>query len=294
MGRGVPVTWPRATLTLPRGASMAYRDSLGFPADAPLMLLHGIGITGGLNWGAAYAELCRCFRVVAPDLPGHGRGIRPWPTFSLEKCADHIVALADRLGIDKFIACGYSMGSLVAQLIWRRHPDRVSALVLGATSRNFLGSPTERLICSFSPAFALAARSNPLLRSLHADAFGTGYRYDIDAESRRYVRAEMSLTSMSTVAAALVAVAEFTSHAWIGDIDIPVSVLVTTRDSVVPHGRQMKLADAIPHATVITIEGDHGVFGESPKLFAQNLLEACQTVTAAPPESRSAFPWRRS
>ena len=174
MGRGVSVTWPRATLTLPRGASMAYRDSLGFPADAPLMLLHGIGITADLNWGAAYAELCRCFRVVAPDLPGHGRGIRPWPTFSLEKCADHIVALADWLGIDKFIACGYSMGSLVAQLIWRRHPHRVSALVLGATSRNFLGSPTERLISSLSPAFALAARSNPVLRSLHADVFGTG------------------------------------------------------------------------------------------------------------------------
>ena len=104
----------------------------------------------------------------------------------------------------------------------------------------------------------------------------------------------MSLTSVSTVAAALVAVADFASHTWIGDVDVPVSVLVTTRDSVVPPGRQMKLADAIPRATVVTVEGDHGVFVESPKLFAQKLLEACQTVTAAPPESRSAFPWRRS
>jgi pimeloyl-ACP methyl ester carboxylesterase len=99
---------------------------------------------------------------------------------------------------------------------------------------------------------------------------------------------------MSTVAAALVAVAEFTSHTWIGDVDIPVSVLVTTRDSVVPPGRQMKLADAIPHATVVTVEGDHGVFVESPKLFAQKLLEACHAANAAPPASRSAFPWRRS
>jgi pimeloyl-ACP methyl ester carboxylesterase len=258
------------------------------------MLLHGLGMTADLNWSPAYAELCQLFRVVAPDLPGHGRGIRPWPTFSLEKCADHMVALADWLGIDKFVACGYSMGSLVAQLIWRRHPDRVNALVLGATSRNFLGSPAERLISSLSPAFAIAAKSNPLLRSLHADAFGTGYLTDIDHEGRRYVRAEMSLTSMSTVAAALVAVAAFTSHAWIGDVDVPVSVLVTTRDSVVPPGRQMKLADAVPHATVVTVEGDHGVFVESPTLFAQKILEACQAVKAAPPESRSAFPWRRS
>jgi pimeloyl-ACP methyl ester carboxylesterase len=67
MGHGVPVKWPRATLALPRGgASLAYRDSLGYLADEPLMLLHGLGITADLNWGAAYAELCRRFRVVAP------------------------------------------------------------------------------------------------------------------------------------------------------------------------------------------------------------------------------------
>ena len=193
MTRFVPATLgPRANLALPRGATLAYRESLGASGNPPLMLLHGLGITADLNWSPAYADLCQRFRVVAPDLPGHGRGIRPWPKFSLEKCADHMVALADWLGIDKFIACGYSMGSLVAQLIWRRHPHRVSALVLGATSRNFLGSPTERLVSSLSPVFAIAARSNPLLRSLHADAFGTGYLNDIDDESRRYVRAEMS------------------------------------------------------------------------------------------------------
>jgi 3-oxoadipate enol-lactonase len=258
------------------------------------MLLHGLGMTADLNWGASYAELCRLFRVVAPDLPGHGRGVRPWPKFSLEKCADHIVALADSLGIDRFIACGYSMGSLVAQLVWRRHPDRVSGLVLGATARNFLGSPAERLVSSLSPALAVAARANPLLRTLSADAFGSGYLNDIDDESRRYLHTEMSLTSMSTVAAALVAVSDFTSHKWIGDVDVPVSVLITTRDSVVPPGRQMKLADAIPHATVITVEGDHGVFVASPTLFARKILEACQAVKAAPPGSRRVFPWRPS
>ena len=108
------------------------------------MLLHGLGMTADLNWGPAYAELGDPFRVVAPDLPGHGRGVRPWPDFSLEQCADHIVALADSLAIDRFIACGYSMGSLIAQLLWRRHPNRIAGLVLGATSRNFLGSPVER------------------------------------------------------------------------------------------------------------------------------------------------------
>jgi 3-oxoadipate enol-lactonase len=260
-----------------------------------LMLLHGLAMTADLNWGGAYADLCRRFRVVAPDLPGHGRGIRPWPTFSLEKCADHMVALADSLGIDRFIACGYSMGSLVAQLIWRRHPGRVAGLVLGATSRNFLGSPVERLVGSLAPAFTVAALANPLLRTLREDALGIGCLNGVDDESRSYVRAEMRLTSMSTVTAAMAAVADFTSHTWIGDIDIPVSVLVTERDTVVSPNRQMKLADAIPHATVITVDGDHGVFVESPTLFARKVFEACHAVSAGPPKgSRRIFPWRPS
>ena len=284
---------PRVTLALPGGASMAYRDSATSGAAEPLMLLHGLGITADLNWGPAYADLGELFRVVAPDLPGHGRGVRPWPGFTLEQCADHIVVLADSLKIDRFIACGYSMGSLVAQLLWRRHPDRIAGLVLGATSRNFLGSPVERLVSSLAPAFAVAALANPLLRTLRADALGIGYLNDIDDESRSYVQAEMHLTSMSTVTAAMAAVADFTSHKWISDVDVPVSILVTQRDTVVPPGRQMKLADAIPHASVVTVDGDHGVFVESPTLFGRKVFEACQAVKDAPPESPGDFPWRR-
>jgi len=279
MSRPVPSTLigPRLTFTLPNGASMAYRDTAS-STKPPLMLLHGVGMTADLNWGAAYPALCRQFRVVAPDLPGHGRGIRPWPKFGIEECADHIMTLADSLGLDQFISCGYSMGSLVAQQVWRRHPDRVSGLVLCATSRNFLGSAVERMASSLSPIFAVAAQLNPFLRVLGADAFGLGYLNDVDAETRAYLHTEMSLTSMATVAAAVAAVGEFTSHEWIGDIDVPVSVLVTTRDSVVPASRQLKLAEAMPHATVITVDADHGVFVAAPKLFAEKLLEACQAV----------------
>jgi pimeloyl-ACP methyl ester carboxylesterase len=273
------VMGPRRLFTLPRGtASIGYRDS-GPAGDKPaIVLLHGVGVTSDLNWGAAYADLSRDFRVVAPDLPGHGRDVRPWPKFNIEDCADHIVALADSLGLDKFIVCGYSMGSLVAQQVWRGHPDRVSALVLGAASRNFLGSAVERMASSFSPLFAVAAQTNPVLRILRADAFGFGYMNDLDAEGRAYVHAEMSLTSMATVAAAVAAVGKFTSHDWISTVDVPVSVLVTTRDSLVPTSRQHKLAEAIPHATVVSIDGDHSVFIASPKLFAEKLLDACHSV----------------
>ena len=85
---------------------------------------------------------------------------------------------------------------------------------------------------------------------------------------------------MTTVAAALVAASEFTSHEWIGRIDVPVSVLVPTRDTIVPPGRQRRLAEAIPHATVITVDGDHSVCVSDPARFSAKLLEACLAADA--------------
>src|SRR2546427_10570624 len=94
------------------------------PVGAPtLVLLHGLSATAALNWFTTFPTLARRFRLVAPDLRGHGRGIRSNRTFRLEDCADDIAALADALGIERFIPVGYSMGGPVAQLVWHRHPE---------------------------------------------------------------------------------------------------------------------------------------------------------------------------
>jgi pimeloyl-ACP methyl ester carboxylesterase len=118
-------------------------------------------------------------------------------------------------------ATGYSMGGLIAQLLWRRHPELTSQLVLGASSRNFLGTPAERMASLFAPAFTVAVRMNPLWSALGAGMLGPSLVNDLGGEVRQFALAEMNRTSMTTVAAALVAVSEFTSHDWIGQIDVP-------------------------------------------------------------------------
>ena len=167
------------------------------------------------------------------------------------------------------------MGGLIAQLLWRRHPERTSRLVLGASSRNFLGTPAQRMASLFAPAFTVAVRMNPLWSALGAGMLGPSLVNDLGGEVRQFALAEMNRTSMTTVAAALVAVSELTSHDWIGQIDVPVSVLVTTRDTIVPAARQRRLAEAIPHATMVMVEGDHAVCIGAPARFSAKLLEAC-------------------
>src|SRR5580704_3957404 len=116
------------------------------PRDAEtLVLIHGVTFTAELNWRRVLEPLGRHFRVIAADLRGHGDGIRAGSRFRLEDCADDVAALAEALDISRFVAVGYSMGGMVAQLLYLRHAPLLSGLVLCATARNVLGSPMEKL-----------------------------------------------------------------------------------------------------------------------------------------------------
>ena len=246
-----------------------------------LMLIHGVTVTAELNWGKVFAPLARHFRVVAMDLRGHGDGIRAGPRFRLEDCVDDVAALAEVLAVTRFVAGGYSMGGMVAQLLYRRHAPMLSGLVLCATARNVLGSPAEKLAALALPAAAAAVRWNPLLQPLSAEILGLALLGPIDdpvAATR--ARAELRRTPLATAISAVEAVCEFTSHSWIGQVDVPAAVVVTTRDRIVPPSRQLKLARAIPGASIHQVDADHAVCITAPEVFAQALLQACRSVTS--------------
>ncbi len=257
-------------------------DYAGPPGAQTLMLIHGVTFTAELNWGKTFAPLAQHFRVVAIDLRGHGGGIGTGPRFRLEDCADDIAALAEVLGIGRFVAVGYSMGGMVAQLLYRRHPSLLSGLVLCATARNVLGSPAERLTALALPAAAAAIRWNPFLLPMSAEFLGMALLGPVDdPATARHARAELRRTTLATALSAIQAVCEFTSHSWIGEVDVPAAVVVTARDRIVPVTRQLRLARAIPGASVHEVDGDHAVCLTRPQLFAQALLQACWAVEAA-------------
>jgi pimeloyl-ACP methyl ester carboxylesterase len=248
------------------------------------MLIHGVTFTAELNWGKNFASLGRHFRVVAMDLRGHGDGINVRGQFRLEDCADDIAALAKVLGLGPFIAVGYSMGGMVAQLLYRRHAPLLSGLVLCATARNVLGSPAEKLTALALPAAAAAIRLNPFLQPMSAEFFGMALLGPVDDPAMaRQARAQLRRTTLGTAISAVQAVCEFSSHSWIGQVSVPTAVLVTTRDRVVPVSRQLRLAQAIPGARVHEVEADHAACVTRPGLFTPALLQACWSVAATQP-----------
>ncbi len=261
-----------------RGVTRVW-ECAGPPGAETLILIHGVTFTAELNWGKVFAPLSRHFRVIAIDLRGHGDGIRTGSRFRLEDCADDVAALAEVLDIDKFIAVGYSMGGMIAQLLFRRHPSQLSGLVLCATSRNVLGSPVEKLAALALPTAAVAIAWNPLLQSMSAEFFGMTLLGSVDdPDISRWARAQLRRTTLSTAISAVQAVSDFTSHTWIGEVDVPTAVVVTTRDRIVSPSRQLKLARAIPGASVHEVDADHAVCTTAPQVFTPVLLQACWSV----------------
>jgi 3-oxoadipate enol-lactonase len=273
---------PRSRLVeLPGRGTTRVWESAGPRGAQTLVLIHGVTFTAELNWGKVLAPLARHFRVVAADLRGHGDGIRAGSRFRLEDCADDLAALAGVLGIGRFAAVGYSLGGMVAQLLYRRHAALVSGLVLCATARDVRGSPAEQLAALAAPPVAAALWWNPVAHLVSAGVLGTVLLGRVeDPATGSWARAQLRRTTLATAVSATRAVCGFTSASWISQVDVPTAVVVTARDRIVPPGRQLELAQAVPGASVHQVDAGHGACITAPQVLAPALLQACWSVQA--------------
>ena len=222
------------------------------PRDGlPVILLHGLGMTADLCWRATYRPLASTTRVVAFDLRGHGAGLPVRDRFSLETCADDVIAAAGALGFDRFVAVGYSLGGLVAQMLWRRHPHAIAGLVLCATA-HFPFTPVE-----------WALHQSPQMNK----------PISADTRPRKFAR-HAPRADLWVLASAMQAAAKFDSRPWIHQIDIPTAVVIPTRDIVIIPWRQRRLAAAIPQSKTYAIAGGHLAPLRQTQHFADTVTRA--------------------
>ncbi|GAC1537990.1 MAG: hypothetical protein NVS3B12_22590 [Acidimicrobiales bacterium] len=268
---------PGRPVDLPGRGTTFIRDAAGPPGAPVIFLLHGLGATADINWWFAYEALSRNYRVLAIDHRGHGRGIRSRRRFRLADCADDAVAVADQLGIRTFIPVGYSMGGPIGQLIWHRHPDRVSGLVLCATSRDFHGAPKDWPAFAVMPWLALSARAIPWapLVGVAAQFLARRATNEMYAD---WIIEEFRRSDVATILEAAATLGRFSSREWIGGVDVPVGVVATSLDSLVPVRRQIKLAMALPTATIHVSDGDHYLARDEQAGLVVAIEEALELV----------------
>lgn len=218
--------------------------TLHYEADAPsdlpaLLLLHGM--TGeGKDWRHVFDldVLSKSYRLIVPDLRGHGRSELPADEFPFthRQCAEDVRALCDHLEVKKTFAIGLSLGgNTLLHLATSVDPDRVEAMVLVASTPYFPDSARAIMRTATSP--------NPL----HQKQF-RGFAEDVD---------DLSFTP-----------------ARLARIRARTLLVNGDRDPLYPVSMLFDMQRAIPHSTMWVIpEGGHGpIFGVEREAFARTAI----------------------
>ena len=256
-GSGAPIgpsLPPGESIDLPGRGQVFVRQAEGPPGSPNVMLLHGWTVTADLNWYPAFQPISQRASVVAFDHRGHGEGL-PTRRFRFSDCASDVLAVADALGIDRFVCVGYSMGGAIAQLVARSAPDRVAGLVLGATSTSFRGRGLRAIRFSLLPVVAAASRLTPV--KLRYWGWEQTVFNVIGTNIGRWAQTEVLKGDPQAMLDAGTELFNFDSSDWIAELPMPIAQVRTLGDNVVPDYLQQELADAVADVSVYSYRGGH-------------------------------------
>jgi len=248
------------------GIDVAYHDE---GTGQPILFIHAFPMHSAL-WEHQIAALSPHHRVIAPDLRGLGATARGSGAASLDQHADDLAALLGHLGIEQATVVGLSMGGYISFALWRRHRERVAALILADTRA---GADTEDAkqgreknakLAETQGSGVIAEQMLPKLLSPQAPA-----------ALRDQVRAIIESNDPAGIAAALRAMAARPdSTPLLATIDVPTLVLAGSEDALIPPSESEALFNAIPGCRIAELSGaGHLANLDAPEAFNAQVTE---------------------
>jgi pimeloyl-ACP methyl ester carboxylesterase len=248
-----------------------------------LLLVHGLaGQLGNFTYGIV-DRLARSHRVVAVDRPGSGYSVRvPGASASLGAQADVLLALMDKLGLDRPVVVGHSMGGAIALALAQRHPARVRALALLAPLTHvaqvpmvFRGLLLPAWLCklvawTLATPIAIAKRDEAL-----AVIFGPDPVPD-DFATKGLGLLSLRPSHFLGACADLAALPEELPQiaARYSEMQLPVSILYGRGDRILdPRAQGETLAAKLPGARLTLIDGGHMLPVSHPERTARFVEE---------------------
>jgi pimeloyl-ACP methyl ester carboxylesterase len=258
----------RATVTR-AGTELVYWTWPG--ADPPTLLLHGIG-NYGRYWDLFADAIAGRLRLVAPDARGHGESGRPAAGYAPADFAADALAVLDRLGIDRAVVVGHSMGGLHSINLAARHPERVRALVIVDASPDPLRAGAERAqrlltgrparfanreearayLERTSPGYAPAVYENRLAFAFREENRGLVWRSDPAALGRIMSGRMPSEDRWGALEA----------------IACPTLVVRGTRSNVLSEDIAQRMVRTLPDGRLVELEAGHNVPLDRPRELA--------------------------
>jgi 3-oxoadipate enol-lactonase len=219
-------------------------------SGTPLFLFHSL-LSDRASFDAIAPQLSQSFRVLVPELPGFGRS--PSVPGDFTAVADRMAeAVKDAAGGGEAIVLGNGYGGFVALQMAVRHPDIATKLILADCGAAFseAGREAFRNMAAASKAKGLAAITDVAMRRLFAPEFQSQHP-DLMADRREaFLR-----TDPDVFRAACAALAELDLRPELGQVKVPVLVLVGEHDEATPPPMSHELAALLPNARLKVLAG---------------------------------------
>lgn len=259
-----------------RGLRFHYAE---WGSGLPVVLVHGFPLSSEI-WAEVAVRLADIFRVVAPDLRGHGGSEAPPGPYSMDDLAEDVVALADALGFERFVLGGHSMGGYVAFRVAARWPERLSGLVLVAT----------RAEADTEDGRARRRKAIERIQVEGASAFLADFLPNLVSDQTRRSRPEVMARLWEAARRvpdrALVACLQGMmdrpdSRQLLKQLSVPALVVAGEQDAVVPVESARAMAEALPRARLVVVAGaGHVPSVEEPEATASALREFLSALKA--------------
>lgn len=244
-------------------------DDVG--SGTPIVLLHGFPHNRSL-WASQTNALFSLARCITPDLRGFG-GSPALPPYDMDRYADDVASLLDALGVGRAVIGGVSMGGYVAFAFWRRHRERVRALLL-ADTRAGADDEAARLKRRELIAVARAGGGAAVAERMIVGMVGKRTRERCPALVQAVHHMLASAPTEGAIGALEAMMARPDSTSLLSDIDVPTLVVVGEDDALTPVAEAEAMHAAIRGSRLEIIAGaGHLANFERPAAFNQVLGE---------------------
>jgi 3-oxoadipate enol-lactonase len=231
---------------------MLFYELHGDPATPPLVLLDGLG--GDIpGWRRNIPHLAAELRVVAYDFRGNGRSDAPDEPMTMATFVDDTIALFDELSIERAHVYGQSFGGMVAQELALSFPRRARTLVLACTHTG--GTHVVRSKAKVPKDRPYLALYSPRFAEEHPEHVAEDFRVgSANPQSPHAGRRQWE------------AMQRFDAYDRLPGIGVPTLVLHGTEDRTVDPENARLLAERIPGAELLLLEGaGHLYHSEQPE-----------------------------
>ena len=236
------------------------------PDDAPVLLLSNSLGADLAMWDPQVPALSRVFRVVRYDTRGHGRSPVPDADSTIDDLADDVVALLDRLDVERAHVAGLSIGGMTALRLAVREPHRVDTLAVLCSSAYTGNEQSWRERAHTARTQGTGALADAVVGRWFTPGYAAGHPDLVDR-----MRATIAGTSVEGYASCCAAIAGMDLRADLGSITAPTLVVSGADDPALPPEHQQLIADGIPGARLLTV---------SPGAHLANIERADQVTDA--------------